>query len=143
MGESDVGELADQTLTNEECFHLVKSYAGNPTDLQYEESLNYSQILEIVSFHPLIMGIDLNIIEQSYVASLDIFEYCEYLDLKTSINLPKSQCVLNKIHCAICFDNICNGCYMNTLKCNHSFHPKCIERWIQETPSCPLCKSKI
>ena len=52
------------------------------------------------------------------------------------------------------FDNICNICLedkgkLKTLKCGHSFHKKCIDKWIKTSHNkntvalCPTCRTAI
>ena len=28
-------------------------------------------------------------------------------------------------------------------KCGHTFHPKCIEPWLMNNPSCPMCRTEL
>lgn len=44
------------------------------------------------------------------------------------------------MNCIICLDNIDNPKF---LPCLHSFHTKCINKWISEKPYCPICKIPI
>ena len=37
--------------------------------------------------------------------------------------------------CSVCLDEGCNA----LLVCGHSYHPKCIERWLRKSHFCPLC----
>ena len=40
--------------------------------------------------------------------------------------------------CSICLDPILH--HNKTLSCNHSFHQRCINRWLQTRSSCPNCR---
>lgn len=62
-------------------------------------------------------------------------------------HLPKYKKITEniKIHsdCSICQDNFKQGEYFRTLPfCKHSFHKKCIDRWMRrdEEMRCPLCR---
>ena len=49
--------------------------------------------------------------------------------------------------CAICLgnmtiDDICND-YIEKLSCNHIFHKDCINTWLKDKKTCPLCREKI
>jgi len=41
--------------------------------------------------------------------------------------------------CAICFDSVAASDIV--LKCNHAFHPKCLEQWLPKHGTCPTCRS--
>ena len=45
------------------------------------------------------------------------------------------------LHCVICLDNIINIYDKSTLKCEHSFHKTCINKYFGT--SCPLCKQEF
>ena len=56
---------------------------------------------------------------------------------------PTSQPGLpTKKECPICFDKIGSkdGC---ALPCAHSFHQHCIQHWLQEKNTCPVCRTNI
>lgn len=41
--------------------------------------------------------------------------------------------------CSICFDCFETGRYKRILTCGHNFHKKCIDTWLNESNTCPLC----
>lgn len=43
--------------------------------------------------------------------------------------------------CCICHELTCFG--DKILPCNHVYHHKCIDEWINIKPSCPLCSYQI
>lgn len=47
--------------------------------------------------------------------------------------------------CSICLDNMRAGAEVTTLPCMHTFHRKCIERWIMTPgpPRCPIDQVKV
>ena len=47
--------------------------------------------------------------------------------------------------CSICYYNIKKNSQKKTLSCtgNHSFHQKCIWKWIVHNNSCPLCRETV
>ena len=45
--------------------------------------------------------------------------------------------------CVICLKNIKKNEIVRELKCNHSFHIKCIDRWLETNKYCPICKYKL
>ena len=61
------------------------------------------------------------------------------IDKKTifkPIEPPKGECII----CLDYYDNELECC---SLKCEHTFHTKCIEVWFDEKQSCPLCRKSI
>ena len=43
--------------------------------------------------------------------------------------------------CAICHEE--DSVVRHTLRCNHTFHVHCIDRWLRDRNTCPLCRTKI
>eukprot|EP00995_Heteronema_vittatum_P011675 NODE_739_length_1201_cov_544.653646_g479_i1.p1 GENE.NODE_739_length_1201_cov_544.653646_g479_i1~~NODE_739_length_1201_cov_544.653646_g479_i1.p1 ORF type:complete len:250 (-),score=81.45 NODE_739_length_1201_cov_544.653646_g479_i1:452-1141(-) len=46
----------------------------------------------------------------------------------------------NQKTCLVCQDDMRKGQLGRRLYCCHLFHAKCIERWLDQNPSCPVCK---
>ena len=42
--------------------------------------------------------------------------------------------------CPICLDTIDSNKDSITLKCNHKYHKKCINRWFKQKQICPYCR---
>ena len=45
--------------------------------------------------------------------------------------------------CAICIDQLRDGDEIRELWCNHFFHVDCIDPWLLNKQSCPLCKDDV
>ncbi|XP_076129589.1 E3 ubiquitin-protein ligase RNF128a [Alosa pseudoharengus] len=45
--------------------------------------------------------------------------------------------------CAVCIDAYKAGDVLSILTCNHLFHKQCIEPWLLEHRTCPMCKCDI
>jgi hypothetical protein len=45
--------------------------------------------------------------------------------------------------CSICQDEYKPKEYRRELNCKHSFHKKCIDKWLKNHLSCPFCRSNI
>lgn len=43
--------------------------------------------------------------------------------------------------CCICLES--NDLPWITMPCTHSFHSRCISKWILHSPSCPVCRSQL
>lgn len=49
----------------------------------------------------------------------------------------------NDDDCTICLEEFNNDEEIVKLKCNHLFHLKCIDDWIEKNQSCPLCRLNL
>ena len=50
----------------------------------------------------------------------------------------------NNIICSICTDNLeKNNTVIKTLDCNHQYHTDCIDIWLKEHNTCPLCRQEV
>ena len=47
---------------------------------------------------------------------------------------------LNREQCTICYSNIKYGDVVRKLNCNHLFHQGCVDTWLEERSTCPLCR---
>ena len=47
------------------------------------------------------------------------------------------------INCSICGDNLTDEGYKHTLKCGHSFHQECCDKWMEKNIKCPTCRFEI
>ncbi len=68
----------------------------------------------------------------------------------SSLDIKKYyKCNKNDIDCSICFEKVSCKEFVRKLNCNHSFHKKCIDRWLvnsiknDNSPSCALCRQTI
>jgi len=51
--------------------------------------------------------------------------------------------VLEAPSCCICLNVMKEKCDVTKLKCNHLFHYKCLQKWIENKEVCPFCRGKI
>ena len=42
--------------------------------------------------------------------------------------------------CSICIDKFKEGEYKRDLVCSHTYHKKCIDKWLKKELSCPQCR---
>lgn len=45
--------------------------------------------------------------------------------------------------CTICLGDFAVGETLKTIPCLHVYHSKCIDRWLSEDNSCPICKTPV
>ena len=44
--------------------------------------------------------------------------------------------------CSICMDNIGRRQNVQALRCDHSFHKRCIQQWLRTSRTCPTCRER-
>lgn len=49
----------------------------------------------------------------------------------------------NEKTCGVCLENFSDGDDIRKLHCSHCFHKNCIDRWLHQVASCPMCKQEI
>jgi len=49
----------------------------------------------------------------------------------------------DKDYCTICLDNFKEGATIRILPCFHSFCSDCVDPWLQQRSTCPVCKNSI
>lgn len=92
-------------------------------------------------------------------SSLEFKEFCDILT--EFLEIPWSQCSsrtkgfrrIGKDHpltneeCPICLAKYEDGTYRRDLRCGHTFHKKCVDRWFRHLstwdrePTCPICRT--
>jgi hypothetical protein len=60
-----------------------------------------------------------------------------------SLYTRKRVCVGSDAECPICIGAYAVGTYQAQLRCEHVFHQRCLTRWLNVNPSCPLCRLKL
>ncbi|XP_047319244.1 E3 ubiquitin-protein ligase ATL6-like [Impatiens glandulifera] len=74
-------------------------------------------------------------LEPSVIKSFPIFSYSE---VKNRI-INKGE---GLIECAVCINDFVDGDKLRLLpKCNHVFHPYCIDNWLIYNSTCPICRT--
>lgn len=46
-------------------------------------------------------------------------------------------------NCQICLESYQAGEKLRTLPCLHSFHSRCIQRWLHTNNTCPVCRQRV
>ena len=50
--------------------------------------------------------------------------------------------VSSSTSCLICMEDIARGQAVRTLRCAHSFHQPCVDRWLRTSRTCPVCRER-
>ena len=61
-------------------------------------------------------------------------------------NVASVRTVSGENECCICLMEYAKGdkiVWAKTGACNHIFHQKCVQKWIKDHPSCPLCRVNL
>ncbi|KAM6936876.1 uncharacterized protein FYW49_020683 [Xenentodon cancila] len=45
--------------------------------------------------------------------------------------------------CQICFCDYCDGEKLRMLPCFHEYHVQCIDRWLKDNITCPICRANL
>uniref|UniRef100_A0A1A9VZV0 RING-type domain-containing protein n=1 Tax=Glossina brevipalpis TaxID=37001 RepID=A0A1A9VZV0_9MUSC len=45
--------------------------------------------------------------------------------------------------CTICLNDFQANDFTRTLKCNHKFHVICIDKWLKNNDTCPICRQRV
>ncbi|OIW16350.1 hypothetical protein TanjilG_19066 [Lupinus angustifolius] len=96
----------------------------------------------------------INTSETSYIEVSDIYDNFggfkgipQNLILKLPFeqyNSSKMMKLHNKISCTICLQDFEDGELVNILpKCGHIFHLECIDKWLIQQWSCPMCRTYV
>ncbi|XP_041913167.1 E3 ubiquitin-protein ligase RLIM-like [Alosa sapidissima] len=62
-------------------------------------------------------------------------------DLPTMIFNPENA--NGQSDCRICLSEYVEGEDLTILPCNHNFHSSCVNEWLQQSPTCPMCRTQI
>jgi hypothetical protein len=70
------------------------------------------------------------------------FKNCKEINEKvTKSEKVKKNDILLTESCLICIENYIEGQFKRCLpKCKHTFHKKCIDKWLKKNASCPICR---
>ncbi|XP_052771475.1 uncharacterized protein LOC128211094 [Mya arenaria] len=57
--------------------------------------------------------------------------------------LPIKHASLSLGECHVCFENYEVGDLQKVLPCFHLFHSSCIDQWLKERATCPVCRTQV
>jgi hypothetical protein len=84
--------------------------------------------------------------DEEIIQNLPIYLYNgEYEDDLTNYDIKGENIFIqsSKSNCIICFDDYINNEEIKMLPCDHFYHNKCINSWLQISQTCPLCRRNI
>jgi isocitrate dehydrogenase kinase/phosphatase len=83
-----------------------------------------------------------------YMEDLDYRNLVELQDVKNGLSdkelsvVFKNDVLVNEFFCSICQEqqNQHQTFANKTLICDHTFHNRCIKKWLSKNKSCPICR---
>lgn len=74
-------------------------------------------------------------LQEKYKIKINYNEYYEIEKFESKDN--------EKFNCIICLENYKYNDLIALMKCNHRYHYKCIKKWLNYNPNCPICRKDI
>ncbi|OMP02508.1 Zinc finger, RING-type [Corchorus olitorius] len=67
-----------------------------------------------------------------------------YSKRSSSSSASSSRSFQESNECAVCLSELEEGEKVRKLKCKHTFHKDCLDKWLQQYwATCPLCRTKV
>ncbi|KAL8171567.1 hypothetical protein V2J09_023371 [Rumex salicifolius] len=60
-----------------------------------------------------------------------------------SIPVSSTKCTDDDLTCTVCLEQVSDGEIIRSLPCLHQFHAICIDPWLRQQGTCPVCKFKV
>lgn len=61
----------------------------------------------------------------------------------TAIAVGNTKSSEDELTCSVCLEQVTEGELVRSLPCLHQFHANCIDPWLQQQGTCPVCKFKV
>lgn len=103
--------------------------------------LEYSRYHEHI-INNLSQNIDM-ISNMSYETLVELPHIAIGLNVEELINNSKVKICNKKEFCVICQEYMEKNNIIRVLKCKHNYHINCIENWLKDHYTCPLCKKNL
>lgn len=81
-----------------------------------------------------------------------VLSYSERKETYSNLNKIQSSyklCKNKTVFCSICISDVFPTEYIRELKCKHTFHKKCVDKWLKKCiideieVRCPICRTSI
>lgn len=70
------------------------------------------------------------------------YEENTLLNIETTENQYSQAILTTEDKCSICL-TVINRIEQKSTKCNHEFHSKCLNIWLENNTTCPICRSQL
>lgn len=142
---------SEEALNGEETSNSEESNSNVSLTSQTYEHMNQfiSNLVEDVNSHNSSIAVDGTDPDSDAVPGYDIenegnntvsiMDLQNHTQLETfdASNMPPDHC-----NCSICHNSM-DGYIVRVLRCSHTFHNGCIDRWLHSASTCPLCRTPI
>ena len=130
----------EEALNGEETSNSEESNSNVSLTSQTYEHMNQfiSNLVEDVNSHNSSIAVDGGF-ENEANKMVSIMDLQNHTQLETfdASNMPPDHC-----NCSICHNSM-DGYIVRVLRCSHTFHNGCIDRWLHSASTCPLCRTPI
>ncbi|KAH7421933.1 hypothetical protein KP509_13G082000 [Ceratopteris richardii] len=72
------------------------------------------------------------------IGASDNVKKVEGLNLDTEIKERDEE-----LTCSVCLEQVSDGELVRSLPCLHQFHSNCIDQWLRQQATCPVCKFRL
>lgn len=136
---------------------ICESYQNNAENTQNVENLqNIRNVRNVLGLRNINNDINNNkaIISNIFKENLLMTEITSHIITNISSNIsynPIKSCLFSELeeknpnineNCSICFESMKEKIVSITL-CNHIYHEKCLNDWLNVNKTCPLCRNNL
>jgi hypothetical protein len=83
------------------------------------------------------------LLQITYVNEKSLSCTLERCDTRNSDLIADHNDVERSAACSICLQKYTTGCILRVLPCKHCFHTACIDQWLSNCCTCPLCRCSV
>ncbi|XP_004502459.1 uncharacterized protein [Cicer arietinum] len=70
-------------------------------------------------------------------------QYIKFIEEKNP-TIRYNKKLKSHVECSVCLSEFEEGEKVRSLKCKHTFHKDCLDKWLQDyLATCPLCRNKV
>ncbi|KAI9113696.1 hypothetical protein K1719_014947 [Acacia pycnantha] len=82
---------------------------------------------------------------KTHTLPMTISQYLQLIEEKTpTVCFTRKLNMADQLECRVCLSELQEGDKVRTLKCKHTFHQECLDRWLlQFWATCPLCRNRV
>ena len=124
---------------------LISEYNGNE-NIQRNELKNNLNNIKVIKKENDGVGVVNNLSEYDKFKKYQKNQHrrCKSISFKIlGEKTKKNENFKNENKCPICLDDYQNGSKIAYLPCFHSYHSKCIKKWLKYSKKCPICKNEL